>query len=181
MNLLPQDVLILLKLAVSPTVRSGWTYQGLGHELGLSSSMVHTGLKRAAHARLYDADQRTPNRRALKELLILGVKYVFAPEIGPPTRGIPTAHGAPILRNDVAHDADTIYVWPHHEGWASGIELSPLSKSAPFAAKQDSDLYDALAMLDAIRIGRVRERNIAEERLINLVETHVSPQTPAKS
>lgn len=173
MNLLPQDVLILLKLTVSRNVLFQWSFQSLGHELGLSSSMVHSGLKRAAQARLYDPDQRKPIRRALEELLIHAVKYVFVPDLGPPTRGMPTAHAAPVLKNDLAYDAESAYVWPDANGHAKGIELSPLSKSAPHAAKMDEDLYAALALLDAIRIGRSRERKMAEDRLLHLVRGHV--------
>lgn len=173
MNLLPQDVLILLKLMLSREQGATWTFQGLGHELGLSSSMVHAGLKRAAQARLYDSDQRKPIRRALEELLIHAVKYVFVPDLGPPTRGMVTAHGAPSLQNAFTYDAASAYVWPDATGDAYGIALSPLSKSAPYAAKMDTGLYDALALLDAVRIGRARERAIAEEKLCSLVRRHV--------
>ena len=97
--------------------------------------MVHSGLKRAAQARLYDPDQRKSIRRALEELLIHAVKYVFVPDLGPPARGMPTAHAAPVLKNDSAYDAESAYVWPDANGHAKGIELSPLSKSAPTRQK----------------------------------------------
>ena len=45
MNLLPQDVLIMIKLAVSR--REGWTYNRIAHELDMSPSMAHSGVKRA--------------------------------------------------------------------------------------------------------------------------------------
>lgn len=173
MNLLPQDVLILLKLTVSQKLKATWSLQNLGHELGLSSSMVHAGLKRATQARLYDPDQRKPIKRALEELLIHAVKYVFVPDLGPPTRGIPTAHAAPALHNDFAYKEESAYVWPDANGYANGIELSPLSKSAPHAAMMDEDLYNALALLDAIRIGRSRERKMAEDKLLCLVRACV--------
>jgi hypothetical protein len=42
----------------------------------------------------------------------------------------------------------------------------PLYKSVPDAAKRDPILYARLAMLDAIRDGRSRERKIAEKKLL---------------
>jgi hypothetical protein len=43
--------------------------------------------------------------------------------------------------------------------------LEPLYKSVPYAARADEKLYDALALVDAIRSGRARERKRAEEML----------------
>jgi len=48
-----------------------------------------------------------------------------------------------------------------------GYEFSPLYKSAPAAAMRDKDLYAMLSLLDAIRDGRARERELATKELIN--------------
>jgi hypothetical protein len=40
-----------------------------------------------------------------------------------------------------------------------------LYRSAPRAAQRDADLYECLALIDAIRGGRARERKLAEELL----------------
>jgi hypothetical protein len=39
--------------------------------------------------------------------------------------------------------------------------LAPLYKSVPYAAKRDLKLYALLALVDAVRDGRARERNLA--------------------
>ena len=44
---------------------------------------------------------------------------------------------------------------------ACGVAVSPLYKSAPEAAQRDPQLYAALAYVDAIRLGRARERQVA--------------------
>jgi hypothetical protein len=52
-------------------------------------------------------------------------------------------------------------VWPFPEGEHRGVTLEPLYKSAP-AALRDPFLYELLALIDALREGRVRERKLAE-------------------
>ncbi|MDT8445205.1 MAG: hypothetical protein RQ722_12995, partial [Desulfuromonadales bacterium] len=56
-------------------------------------------------------------------------------------------------------------VWPHPEGEVRGYEFSPLYKSVPDAALMDKELYAILALLDAIRDGRARERELAIKEL----------------
>lgn len=41
------------------------------------------------------------------------------------------------------------------------MRSEPLFKSAPYAVRQDAELYALLALVDAIRIGQPRERNLA--------------------
>lgn len=163
MNLLPQDVLVMIKLALlGPEL---WTYEGVAHDLGMSSSMVHSAVKRSKQARLFDSMRKRPRRAAMEEFLVHGVKYAFPPDIGSVTRGVPTAHGAPVLREQFMQCDNEQYVWPHAEGEVRGMSLSPLFKSVPLAAKSDDRLYRALALLDAIRIGRTREQKLAEKML----------------
>jgi len=49
----------------------------------------------------------------------------------------------------------------------------PCTKTAPIAALRDSSFYEYLALADALRDGRVRERKIAEAELhLRLREAH---------
>jgi hypothetical protein len=52
-------------------------------------------------------------------------------------------------------------VWPDPQGQVRGYEFSPLFSSVPHTCKADSKLYELLALVDAIRDGRARERQIA--------------------
>ncbi len=169
MNLLPQDVFMMLKLALSAPV--DWTYDKVAYELGLSPSMAYNAIKRATQARLFDRQRKRPRRKALEEFLVHGVKYAYPPDIGTMTRGIPTAFASPMLRNEFAHTGQKadIYVWAHPNGHQRGIELSPLYKSVPDIAGRDEKLYSALGLLDAIRIGRARERTLAEKLLLEML------------
>ena len=56
-------------------------------------------------------------------------------------------------------------VWPAADGDVRGQAIEPLYASAPNAARKDSELYQMLALVDALRVGRARERNMAAEEL----------------
>jgi hypothetical protein len=106
-----------------------------------------------------------PNRANLKEFLIHGVKYAFPVHRGGIVRGSPTAHAAPPLKQQIAESFDPPPVWPDASGSARGVEFSPLYKNVPAAARRDPKLYELLALVDAIRDGRAREREIAIREL----------------
>jgi hypothetical protein len=56
-------------------------------------------------------------------------------------------------------------VWADPDGKVKGLSIEPLYSSVPSAAKIDAGLYELLALVDALRIGRARERKLAEEEL----------------
>lgn len=56
-------------------------------------------------------------------------------------------------------------MWPDPEGQVQGLAVKPLYSSAPHAAKMNEKLYALLAPVDALRIGRARERAAAEKKI----------------
>ena len=165
MLLKPQDVLVLLKLvALGP---GSWTYNALANDLGMSPSEVHAAVKRTltAHLAAPRGTTAVPTISALREFLAHGVQYAFVPERGGTTRGMPTAYAAPPLRDAMAPSNQLPPVWPDAEGEVRGLAFSPLYKSAPKAARRDDNLYALLALVDAVRGGRARERIIALKML----------------
>ena len=56
-------------------------------------------------------------------------------------------------------------MWAHPQGSARGPSVSPIYRTAPAAALRDPDLHRLLALLDALRMGRVRERELAGKLL----------------
>lgn len=110
-----------------------------------------------------------PNISAIEEFLIHGVKYVFPAERGALTRGLPTSYAAEPLNRLIAPGDEPIPVWPHPEGQKRGIAFTPLYKSVPVAVLHDALLYKQLALVDALRDGRTRERKLAERELIKLL------------
>lgn len=159
----PQDVVILLKLIALDD--KPWTYPALAHELFMSASEVHAGLDRAQRAQLMNLDQRKVMRQALAEFVVHGVRYAYPPMRGSLTRGVPTGYAAPPLNQLILPGDEPPPVWPDPDGSVRGLELSPLYKSAPKAAAQDAQLYELLALVDAMRDGRVRERALASDEL----------------
>ena len=127
----------------------------------MSASEVHAGVKRAAAARLMDMDRKIPVKSNLLEFLIHGVKYAYPPDRGGITRGMPTGYAAQPLLNLITQPDEPPPVWPDPEGQVRGYEFSPLYSSVPCACKVDQKLYELLALVDAIRDGRARERKIA--------------------
>lgn len=163
MILKPQDIFILLKLIAIK--RDNWSYSSLAHELYMSPSEVHAGIKRATIARLFDANRKRPVRKSLEEFILHGVKYAYPPEPGGLTRGIPTGYAGPPLNHIIGQSDEEPPVWPDPEGNILGFAFPPLFKSVPKAAAIDQKLYELLVLVDAIRGGRARERDIAAREL----------------
>lgn len=178
MILKPQDILVLLKLVAQGD--RPWSYNGLAIELGMSPSEVHGAIKRAIAANLaVEIDRHIqPNFRNLEEFLVHGIRYVFIPERGEITRGIPTAHAASPLSDLIVPDQEPLPVWPDPEGEVRGTLFSPLYRSAPEAARKDQVLYELLALVDALRGGRAREREMAAKELTRRLIIHESSAKP---
>ena len=81
------------------------------------------------------------------------------------TRGVPTAYAASPLKEQIAPDGEPVPVWPYAEGTVRGYSFSPLHKNAPLAALEDQRFYELLALVDALREGRARERELAGREL----------------
>jgi hypothetical protein len=174
MILKPQDILVLLKLVTLGD--QPWSYNGLAVELGMSPSEVHGAVKRAIAANLaVELDRQIqPNFRNLEEFLIHGIRYVFVPERGQMTRGMPTAHAAPPLADLIVPDQEPPPVWPDPHGEVRGMLFSPLYRSAPNAAKQNPLLYELLALVDGLRGGGAREWEISAKELASRLKHHES-------
>lgn len=161
MALLGQDVVATLKLALAKETRS---YAELAHSLGISPSQAYQSVQRAMEAGLLHKNDRQVHRAALIEFLVHGLKYVFPARRGPQTRGIPTAHAAKPL-SEIIDASESMWVWPSAEGSVRGESLEPLHKCAATAIKNDEPLYEVLALIDALRAGKARERKLAIKHL----------------
>jgi len=113
-----------------------------------------------------------PNIRNLQEFLLHGIQYVFVPERGELNRGFSTSYAAEPLVKLFADNPELPPVWPDSEGEVRGESFSPLYKSVPKAIKQDAQLYMLLALVDAIRGGRARERELAKMELVKRLDNY---------
>ena len=83
---------------------------------------------------------------------------------------MPTTHAASPLNVHFQASQELPPVWPDAEGTLRGESFSPLYRSAVAASKKDTKLYELLALVDAIRGGRAREREIAKMELTKALE-----------
>jgi hypothetical protein len=130
---------------------------------GLSQGEVHNAVRRLRDARLVLADAPRVHRGALLQFLGSGVQYAFPAEAGAESRGVPTAHSAGTLAAEFG-TADPL-VWPSVGGLFRSASVEPLYAAAPATATRNPPLYELLALVDAVRLGRVRERTRAKQLL----------------
>ena len=164
-HLKPQDIVLALKIVALGLTE--WTQQGIARALHMSAGEVNHGLKRLAACHLYVATERRVVRASLLELLVSGLRYVFPAELGLIGEGMPTAFSvAPLAEKLRLGDEDRV-VWlaSGPAATARGRVIDPLYPSAPLAAAEDPKLHDLLALADALRVGRARERSLARTEL----------------
>ena len=162
----PPDVLVVAKLAANSD--EVIDYASLGRSLGLSKAAAHNSVRRAQNAGLISVGLSI-RRRAVAEMLVFGVRYFVPTHLGAESRGIPTSHGvSPLLEHfGVRDDAP---VWPATNGKARGPSIEPIYETVPLAIAQDERLHSLLALVDALRIGRAREINLAKAEIQRLFE-----------
>lgn len=146
-----------------------WRQADLAHAVGLSQAEVTFSLNRLKRSNLIDESKRKPHRLATAEFLEHAVKYLCPAQAGAVCRGIPTAHCAEPLKKSISSSAVGPLVWPSDEGTVRGMSVKPLYKTAPEAALKDRHLYAYLALVDAIRVGGARERNLAVHEIKRMI------------
>lgn len=165
----PQDIVVALKLTLGADDPS---YAGMGKALGMSASEVHAAVRRLVGARLADPETKKVRLAALRNFLVHGVPYAFPVDPKEVTRGMPTAWAAPAMSAMISSSEQLPPVWPDPEGRVQGVSVQPLYPSVPGAARRDPELYNLLALVDALRIGRARERGFAEKEIGQRLNSH---------
>ncbi|WP_254173231.1 hypothetical protein [Planktothrix pseudagardhii] len=158
----PQDIVILLKVHC---LNSMWTYDDLAKSLKTSASVVYEALQRCEQCHLYNSKRRKVLKSAVEEYLIHGLKYVFPAYPGALVRGVPTAHSAEPLKGLLMTDDQNLYVWPFAKGKVKGQEITPLYRSVPEIVGDDPLFYELLCLVDSLRVGKVREQELAAQEL----------------
>jgi predicted transcriptional regulator len=162
----PHDIVILLKIIAKGDKQ--WLMKDLAQELEISSSEVSESLNRSVYSGLLKSNKKEVLKMALLEFLQYGLKYIYPQQPGALVRGMPTAYSAsPLNKTIVSEEA---VVWPYVDGTVRGQAITPLYEKAPIAALRDPVFYELLALVDALRVGRVREKNIALVELKNRIE-----------
>lgn len=160
----PLDVVVLAKLCL---LKEPSTQIALAKDLALSQSEISKSMARSAYAGLLFGPGQQVMRQGFFDFLKYGVRYAFPQQPGPVVAGVPTAHSAAPLSDLILSEEP--YVWPSAFGKVRGHGIAPLYPKAVDAAIRDPELYEVLALIDALRIGRARERNLAAEELMKRI------------
>lgn len=151
----PLDIVVALRLSQIPNA----SYHLLSQSIGISRSQIHISLKRLAQSRLISAVKKEIQFRHLLEFLEHGLRYAFPGELGRASMGIPTAHAGPALASLIV--SEEAIVWPTLKGNVEGVSLKPLYPQATTLPILCPPLYEVLTAVDALRVGRIRERQMA--------------------
>lgn len=162
----PHDIVILLKIVSYGN--EPWFQKPLAEALGISQSEISKSLNRSKYAGLLTPNGKTIMKMALLEFLQYGLRYVFPQKPGAVVRGVPTSHSAKPLSDEI--QSSEAYVWPYGKGTVRGQSIVPLYASVPEAALKDAKLHELLALTDALRVGRARERELAVKELKKRLE-----------
>ncbi len=157
----PLDVVVLLKIICSGD--HSLNQKPMAESLFMSQSEISKSLARSQYAGLLDLPVKKVRKLAFMDFLQYGIAYVFPQQPGAVVRGIPTSHSAPPLNSHI--QSTEHYVWPSGKGTVRGHSIIPLYHSVVDAVQNDPKLYELLAMVDALRVGRARERTFAIEEL----------------
>lgn len=148
---------------------SQYSTRSLALSTGISKSQVNLAMRRCFDVGLAKRDRKSDlprvHTKVLLDFIVYGLKYVFPAKLGAVTRGITTSLASPVLEGKLISTGDLLPVWPDPLGKTKGQTVEPLFKSATYAVRRDAELYALLALVDAIRIGQPRERNLAAELL----------------
>ncbi len=162
----PQDIVVLLKILCYDS--HNWYNKDLANDLFLSTAEISNSLQRSASSGLIDTDKKKVRVQSLLDFLIYGIQYVFTQRPNNISRGIPTAHSHPFMR--LQFSSDQLYVWPDAESDEKGLSVQPLYPGVVNAAKKDEKLYLMLALIDVLRMGKTREKEVAITKLKELFE-----------
>ena len=143
-----QDVVVLLKLLGSAEPKP---VRDLAGQLGFDVAGTHRAMRRLGEAGLYSAERRRVFQAPAEEFLVHAAKFSFPPRWGSEARGVPTSWAACPLKEELAESAGLPPVWPYAKGAVRGLALEPLHSIVPKAALADSELWQRLALVDALR------------------------------
>lgn len=157
----PHDIVVLLKIATYKD--DPWLMKDIAYQLSVSASEVSESLNRSMIAGLISSNKKKLMKQAILEFLQYGIKYVYPQRPGPLVRGMATAYSTTPLSNSI--QSNEPMVWAYAEGNLRGQAIEPLHPSVPKVCINDPALYELLALVDGLRIGKNREQKLAIEAL----------------
>lgn len=143
-----------------------WTFRSLAERLRVPHSMVQRALSRAEGAGLYSSSRRAVHLPHFEEFGVHAIRFVAPAHLGALVPGVPAAWAAPPMVQRIRSSSDEPPpVWPYARGDVRGQAFEPLHRVAPEAAAAWPELGETLSLLDSLRAGDARVRNVAGELL----------------
>jgi hypothetical protein len=155
-----------------------WTYRSLADDLGVPHAVVQRALSRARAVDLFSPERRAVHLPNFEEFSVHALRYLVPGALGAIVPGIPAAWAAePVAKAIRSSGEDLPPVWPSAHGTVRGQSLEPLHPAAVEAAERWPDLGRLLAILDSLRTGDLRVREVAERLLSEELQGRATPQT----
>lgn len=168
-----QDIVVGIALALGGD-RAKPTFAELANHIGLAVSQCHQAVQRLVAGRLVDG-QRRARVRSLYNFVVEGVPAVFPGKLGGPTIGVSTGAAAfekdGVFPEDLPAPSLARWVWPDPAGLFHGLAVEPLHSTCIGIAKrpETKSLYEALALIDLVRLGDARSAAYGRRELRRLL------------
>lgn len=147
-----------------------WSYRSLAERLRVPHPVVQRALERAKGADLYSADRREVHLPHFEEFALHALRFVAPARLGALTPGVPAAWAAEPMASAIRSSGDEPPpVWPYAQGRVRGQAIEPLHSAAPEAAENWPELGEVLALLDSLRNGDARVRQVAGDFLSGML------------
>jgi hypothetical protein len=170
------DIYVLSGLLAS---EGGWSYRSLADRLKVPHPVVQRGLARAQEADLYSGDRREVHLPHFEEFAIHALRFIAPAQLGGLVPGVPAAWAAEPMASAIhSSGEDPPPVWPQAQGRVRGQGLEPLHAAAPEAVKDWPELGEILVLVDSLRAGDARVRQVAEDLLAHRLRERVGKQKP---
>lgn len=167
-NLKPQDCLVLASRIFCPDLDQ----QSTAAKVMISQSSASYSLNRLKEAHLLSRTGEANLANSI-EFMICALKYLYPGKLTGLSVGIPTAHTLPDF-DFVNWKGQLPVIWPfvnlnkdieHRVELVKGEVLQPIHKNVPYVAFVYWEFHKLFALIDMIRIGRAREKNIAKDEI----------------
>lgn len=147
-----------------------WTYRSLADRLHVPHPVVQRALSRAEAADLYSAERREVHLPHWEEFASHAMRFIAPTRLGALMPGVPAAWAAEPMASAIRSSGeDPPPVWPYALGQMRGQAIEPLHPAAPEAVEGWPELGEILAVLDSLRAGDPRVRNVAEDLLAEML------------
>jgi hypothetical protein len=170
----PTDIYVLTGVLADD--RDGLTLRQLAAMLHVDHTLVHRALKRAEAAGLYNMSSKQVNRANFEELMAHAGRFIVPARLGELTRGVPAAWAAEPISTIIHQSSqEPPPVWPDAFGAVRGQALQPLHPAKVAASQDNPTLASFLSIIDSLRAGDTRVREVAAVSLHEMLKRS-SPQ-----